>query len=63
MQQPLHAQTLRFLENMLRAKQAQAEQVVGTPEFSTVHAEFGGLSNRLYLEIEYGMRLEKGGWE
>jgi len=59
---PLHTQTMEFLESMLRAKQAQATQAVDTPEFTTVHAEFDGLSNRLYLEIEYGVRLEHGGW-
>ena len=63
MQQPLHTQTLEFLEAMLKAKQAQAEKAVDTPEFSTVHAEFDGLSNRLYLEIEYGIRLDKGSRE
>lgn len=61
MEHPLHTQTLHFLEAMLRAKQAQAEKAVGTSEFSTVHAEFDGLSNRLYLEIEYGLRLKMGG--
>ncbi|WP_157447692.1 hypothetical protein [Chthoniobacter flavus] len=59
---PLHTQTMEFLESMLRANQAQAAQAVGTPDFTTVHAEFDGLSNRLYLEIEYGVRLEQGGW-
>jgi hypothetical protein len=53
---------MEFLENMLRAKQTQAAQAVDTPQFTTIHAEFDGLSNRIYLEIEYGLRLEKGGW-
>jgi hypothetical protein len=51
---------MEFLESMLRAKQAQATQADAL-EFTTVHAEFDGLSNRHYLEIEYGTRLEKGG--
>ncbi len=63
MDHPLHTQTIHFLETMLRAKQEQAEKAVGTPEFSTVHAEFDSLTHRLYLEIEYGLRMEKEGWE
>jgi hypothetical protein len=48
-----HTATIKFLNKLLKAKQAQLAKAAHTPRFAKLEKEFEMLRNRLFLEIAY----------